>query len=130
MSVYPMCVRASYGLLSLRKGVQRLNPSVNELFRVLSTDTSKPPDSQSSPGGGVTQAILQERLQQQQRAQVSSLSKLAFYSNLHFHSFTEACCFISRTNRLCGGHLRVRLSTLNCGFWLFYVVSSSMVLAE
>ncbi|XP_063061908.1 mitochondrial import inner membrane translocase subunit TIM50 [Engraulis encrasicolus] len=69
MSVYPMCVRASYGLLSLRKGVQRLNPSVNELFRVLSTDTSKPPDSQSSPGGGVTQAILQERLQQQQRAQ-------------------------------------------------------------
>ncbi|KAL2096435.1 hypothetical protein ACEWY4_008583 [Coilia grayii] len=66
MSVYPMCVRASYGLLHLRKGVRCLNPSVNELFRVLSTDTSK---TDSRPGGGVAQAILQERLQQQQRTQ-------------------------------------------------------------
>lgn len=68
MSVYPMCVRASHGLLRLRKGVRCLDPSMMDLIRVLSTD---PPKPDSSPAGGLAQAILQERLQQQQRSQVS-----------------------------------------------------------
>ncbi|XP_012683519.1 mitochondrial import inner membrane translocase subunit TIM50 [Clupea harengus] len=69
MSVYPMCVRASHGLLRLRKGVRCLDPSMMDLIRVLSTD---PPKPDSSPAGGLAQAILQERLQQQQRSQDQS----------------------------------------------------------
>ncbi|XP_041918934.1 mitochondrial import inner membrane translocase subunit TIM50 isoform X2 [Alosa pseudoharengus] len=71
MSVYPMCIRASHGFLRLRKGVRCLDPSVMDLIRVLSTDPSK---SDSNAVGGLAQAILQERLQQQQRSQ-DQLSK-------------------------------------------------------
>ncbi|XP_062408353.1 mitochondrial import inner membrane translocase subunit TIM50 [Sardina pilchardus] len=71
MSVYPMCIRASHGLLRLRKGVRCLDPSVMDFIRAQSTDPSK---SDSNAVGGLAQAILQERLQQQQRSQ-DQLSK-------------------------------------------------------
>lgn len=64
MSVYPMCIRASRGFLRLRRGVSSLDHNVVELIRGLSTDPSK---SDRDAVGGLAQAILQERLQQQHR---------------------------------------------------------------
>lgn len=67
VSMYPMCVRASRGLLRLRQGTTGTSaPAVLDVFRGLSTDTTS-----SSATGGLAQAILQERLQQQQKSQVS-----------------------------------------------------------
>uniref|UniRef100_A0A673IDM2 Mitochondrial import inner membrane translocase subunit TIM50 n=1 Tax=Sinocyclocheilus rhinocerous TaxID=307959 RepID=A0A673IDM2_9TELE len=65
LSVYPMCVRASRGLLRLRQGARGSTaPAVLDVVRTLSSDTSS-----SSATGGLAQAILQERLQQQQKSQ-------------------------------------------------------------
>ncbi|XP_068173138.1 mitochondrial import inner membrane translocase subunit TIM50 [Antennarius striatus] len=67
-SVFPMCVRASRGLLRLRNGV--VGPpsaSVVDIVRTLSTD--KPPAVTGGATGGLAQAILQERLQQQHPSQ-------------------------------------------------------------
>lgn len=69
VSMYPMCVRASRGLLRLRQGTtSTAATAVLDVFRGLSTDTTS-----SSATGGLAQAILQERLQQQQKSQVSVL---------------------------------------------------------
>ncbi|XP_039987543.1 mitochondrial import inner membrane translocase subunit TIM50 [Xiphias gladius] len=63
-SVFPMCVRASRGLLRLRSGAAGASsPAVVDIVRTLSTD--KP----GGTTGGLAQAILQERLQQQQQQQ-------------------------------------------------------------
>ncbi|KAA0701937.1 Mitochondrial import inner membrane translocase subunit TIM50 [Triplophysa tibetana] len=65
VSMYPMCVRASRGLLRLRQGTPSIAATaVLDVFRGLSTDTTS-----SSATGGLAQAILQERLQQQQKSQ-------------------------------------------------------------
>ncbi|KAL0174106.1 hypothetical protein M9458_030074, partial [Cirrhinus mrigala] len=65
VSMYPMCVRASRGLLRLRQGASGTTaPAVLDVVRALSADTSS-----SSATGGLAQAILQERLQQQQKSQ-------------------------------------------------------------
>ncbi|XP_036417069.1 mitochondrial import inner membrane translocase subunit TIM50 [Colossoma macropomum] len=61
VSLFPMCVRASRGLLRLRSG------AALEVVRALSTQRSTGGDSSAT--GGLAQAILQERLQQQQRSQ-------------------------------------------------------------
>ncbi|XP_008299486.1 mitochondrial import inner membrane translocase subunit TIM50 [Stegastes partitus] len=67
-SVFPMCVRASRGLLRLRSGAAGAStPAVADIIRTLSTD--KPPAASGSATGGLAQAILQERLQQQQQSQ-------------------------------------------------------------
>ncbi|XP_071388312.1 mitochondrial import inner membrane translocase subunit TIM50-like, partial [Centroberyx affinis] len=67
-AMFPMCVRASRGLLRLRRGVPGASsPAVVDIVRTLSTD--KPPAGDGSATGGLAQAILQERLQQQQRSQ-------------------------------------------------------------
>ncbi|GLD65700.1 mitochondrial import inner membrane translocase subunit TIM50 [Lates japonicus] len=67
-SVFPMCVRASRGLLRLRSGVAGAScPAVVDIVRTLSTD--KPPAGAGGATGGLAQAILQERLQQQQQSQ-------------------------------------------------------------
>ncbi|XP_018542665.1 LOW QUALITY PROTEIN: mitochondrial import inner membrane translocase subunit TIM50 [Lates calcarifer] len=67
-SVFPMCVRASRGLLRLRSGMAGAScPAVVDIVRTLSTD--KPPAGASGATGGLAQAILQERLQQQQQSQ-------------------------------------------------------------
>ncbi|XP_076002087.1 mitochondrial import inner membrane translocase subunit TIM50 [Genypterus blacodes] len=62
-SVLSMCVRASRGLLRLRSAV----PPASDILRTLSTVT--PPDGSGSATGGLAQAILQDRLQQQQHSQ-------------------------------------------------------------
>ncbi|KAI4886501.1 hypothetical protein NFI96_024858 [Prochilodus magdalenae] len=68
VSVFPMCVRASRGLLRLRSGVVGASaPAALEVVRALSTQKSTGGDSRAT--GGLAQAILQERLQQQQRSQ-------------------------------------------------------------
>ncbi|XP_056612632.1 mitochondrial import inner membrane translocase subunit TIM50 [Triplophysa dalaica] len=68
VSMYPMCVRASRGLLRLRQGTTSTAPTaLLDVFRGLSTDTTS-----SSATGGLAQAILQERLQQQQKSQGQS----------------------------------------------------------
>ncbi|TKS80554.1 Mitochondrial import inner membrane translocase subunit TIM50 [Collichthys lucidus] len=56
--VFPMCVRASRGLL------RASSRSTVDIVRTLSTD--KPPAGAGSATGGLAQAILQERLQQGQ----------------------------------------------------------------
>lgn len=67
VSMYPMCVRASRGLLRLRQGANgSITPAVLDVVRSLSADTSS-----SSATGGLAQAILQDRLQQQ-KSQVSA----------------------------------------------------------
>ncbi|XP_028818865.1 mitochondrial import inner membrane translocase subunit TIM50 [Denticeps clupeoides] len=66
--MYPMCVRASRGLLRLRsRGTGGAGPAAAALVRALSSDRSAA--GGSSATGGLAQAILQERLQQQQKAQ-------------------------------------------------------------
>lgn len=68
-----MCMRASRGLLRLRNGaVCSSSPSVVDIVRTVSTD--KPPVGPGSATGGLAQAILQERLQQQQQSQVRRLA--------------------------------------------------------
>uniref|UniRef100_A0A4W4HLH9 Mitochondrial import inner membrane translocase subunit TIM50 n=1 Tax=Electrophorus electricus TaxID=8005 RepID=A0A4W4HLH9_ELEEL len=68
VSMYPMCVLASRGLLRLRKGVRGpLAPAVLELGRALSADKSA--GGERSATGVLAQAILQERLQKQQKSQ-------------------------------------------------------------
>ncbi|XP_059187197.1 LOW QUALITY PROTEIN: mitochondrial import inner membrane translocase subunit TIM50 [Centropristis striata] len=65
-AVYPMCLRASRGLLRLRSGaVGASSPAVVDIVRTLSTE--KPPAGAGGATGGLAQAILQERLQQQQQ---------------------------------------------------------------
>uniref|UniRef100_A0A8D0CSP9 Mitochondrial import inner membrane translocase subunit TIM50 n=1 Tax=Sander lucioperca TaxID=283035 RepID=A0A8D0CSP9_SANLU len=67
-SVFPMCLRASRGLLRIRSGaVGASAPAVVDIVRTLSTD--KPPAGTGSATGGLAQAILQERLQQQKQSQ-------------------------------------------------------------
>ncbi|KAL3991296.1 cholesteryl ester transfer protein [Sarotherodon galilaeus] len=64
--VLPMCLRASRGLLRLRSAAAGASaPAVVDIIRTLSTD--KPPAAAASATGGLAQAILQERLQQQQQ---------------------------------------------------------------
>uniref|UniRef100_G3PJN6 Mitochondrial import inner membrane translocase subunit TIM50 n=1 Tax=Gasterosteus aculeatus TaxID=69293 RepID=G3PJN6_GASAC len=63
--VFPMCVRASRGLLRLRSGASSM--SVGDIVRTLSTDN--PPAGTSGATGGLAQAILQQRLQQQSKSQ-------------------------------------------------------------
>ncbi|XP_031728343.1 mitochondrial import inner membrane translocase subunit TIM50 [Anarrhichthys ocellatus] len=66
--VFPMCVRASRGLLRLRSGaVGASSLAVVDIIRTLSTD--KPPTGTGSATAGLAQAILQQRLQQQQQQQ-------------------------------------------------------------
>ncbi|XP_061637856.1 mitochondrial import inner membrane translocase subunit TIM50 isoform X2 [Phyllopteryx taeniolatus] len=60
---FPMCVRASRGLLRLRCGA----PAAVDVVRTLSTD--KPAAGHDGATGGLAQAILQERLQQQSQGQ-------------------------------------------------------------
>ncbi|XP_076832915.1 mitochondrial import inner membrane translocase subunit TIM50 [Brachyhypopomus gauderio] len=68
LSVYPMCVRASRGLLRLRSGVGGLSaPVVLDSGRALSADTSKGGESST---GSLAQTILQERLQKDQPSPV------------------------------------------------------------
>uniref|UniRef100_A0A8C7UKG2 Mitochondrial import inner membrane translocase subunit TIM50 n=1 Tax=Oncorhynchus mykiss TaxID=8022 RepID=A0A8C7UKG2_ONCMY len=67
-SMFPMCVRASRGLLRLRNGGRGGSNSTGvALIRALSTE--KPQTGDGSATGGLAQAILQERLQQQQKSQ-------------------------------------------------------------
>uniref|UniRef100_A0A673WDI3 Mitochondrial import inner membrane translocase subunit TIM50 n=1 Tax=Salmo trutta TaxID=8032 RepID=A0A673WDI3_SALTR len=66
-SMFPMCVRASRGLLTLRNWSRRgSTPVVVDLIRALSTEK---PTGEGSATGGLAQAILQERLKQQQKSQ-------------------------------------------------------------
>ncbi|XP_061916729.1 mitochondrial import inner membrane translocase subunit TIM50-like [Entelurus aequoreus] len=66
--VFPMCVRASRGLVRLRSGaVGTSTPALVDTVRALSTE--KPPAGQVGATGGLAQAILQERLQQQSQGQ-------------------------------------------------------------
>ncbi|XP_056139661.1 mitochondrial import inner membrane translocase subunit TIM50 [Lampris incognitus] len=67
-SVFPMCVRASRGLLRLRSGGQAGCPSSSsglDILRALSTE--KPPAGGVGATGGLAQSILQDRLKQQSR---------------------------------------------------------------
>ncbi|KAK2846542.1 hypothetical protein Q5P01_009541 [Channa striata] len=67
-SVFPMCVRASRGLLRFRSGAAGASSAAMlDIVRTLSTD--KPPAGTGGATGGLAQAILQERLQQQQEQQ-------------------------------------------------------------
>ena len=69
-SMFPMCVRATRGLLSLRNGTTGGSvAAVTDLIRGLSTE--RPTTVEGSSTGGIAQAILQDRLQQQQKKQVS-----------------------------------------------------------
>ncbi|XP_061683127.1 mitochondrial import inner membrane translocase subunit TIM50 isoform X3 [Syngnathoides biaculeatus] len=61
--VFPMCARASRGLLRLRNGT----PVAVDVARLLSTD--KPAAGDDSATGGLARAILQQRLQQQSQGQ-------------------------------------------------------------
>ncbi|XP_070982491.1 mitochondrial import inner membrane translocase subunit TIM50-like [Oncorhynchus clarkii lewisi] len=66
-SMFPMCVRASRGLLTLRNWSRRgSTPAVVDLIRALSTEK---PTGEGSATGGLAQSILQERLKQQQNSQ-------------------------------------------------------------
>ncbi|KAM9452547.1 mitochondrial import inner membrane translocase subunit TIM50-like isoform 2-T2 [Salvelinus alpinus] len=66
-SMFPMCVRASRGLLTLRSWSRRgSTPAVVDLIRAISTEK---PTGEGSATGGLAQAILQERLKQQQKSQ-------------------------------------------------------------
>ncbi|KAK1900099.1 Mitochondrial import inner membrane translocase subunit TIM50 [Dissostichus eleginoides] len=63
-AVFPMCLRTTRGLLRLRNRAEgACSPAVLDLVRTLSTD--KPPAGNSSATGGLAQAILQTKLQQQ-----------------------------------------------------------------
>lgn len=63
-----MCVRASRGLLRLRSGAAgALCPATVNRVRTLSSE--KPASGEQSATGGLAQAILQERLQQQSQGQ-------------------------------------------------------------
>ncbi|KAK2913104.1 mitochondrial import inner membrane translocase subunit TIM50 isoform X1 [Channa argus] len=65
-SMFPMCVRASRGLLRVRSGTAGVSSAaVLDIVRTLSTD--KPPAATGGATGGLAQAILQERLQQQEQ---------------------------------------------------------------
>ncbi|XP_030008663.1 mitochondrial import inner membrane translocase subunit TIM50 [Sphaeramia orbicularis] len=66
--VFPMCVRASRGLLRLRNRAAGA-PSAAVVDTVRSLSMDKPPVGAGSATGGLAQAILQERLQQQQQSQ-------------------------------------------------------------
>ncbi|XP_053278743.1 mitochondrial import inner membrane translocase subunit TIM50, partial [Pleuronectes platessa] len=67
-SVFPMCVRASRGLLRLRGGAAAASsPATAHSVRSLSSD--KPASGAGGATGGLAQAILQERLQQQSQGQ-------------------------------------------------------------
>ncbi|XP_034534871.1 mitochondrial import inner membrane translocase subunit TIM50-like [Notolabrus celidotus] len=67
-AAFPMCVRASRGLLGGTRGLLRLHGgAVVDPVRTLSTE--KPPAGAGGATGGLAQAILQERLQQQQQSQ-------------------------------------------------------------
>lgn len=69
-----MCVRATRGLLRLRSGsTGPLSPAALVFVRGASTDMSQ--HETGSATGGLAQAILQERLQQQQ-SQVRRLARL------------------------------------------------------
>ncbi|KAJ0022448.1 hypothetical protein NQD34_009938 [Periophthalmus magnuspinnatus] len=66
--VFPMCVRASRGFLRLRSGaVGALFPATVDSIRTLSSE--KPASGGDSATGGLAQAILRERLQQQSQGQ-------------------------------------------------------------
>ncbi|XP_052380965.1 mitochondrial import inner membrane translocase subunit TIM50-like [Oncorhynchus keta] len=66
-SMFPMCVRASRGLLTLRNWSRRgSTPAVVDLIRALSTEKTT---GEGSATGGLAQSILQERLKQQQNSQ-------------------------------------------------------------
>ncbi|KAK5904213.1 hypothetical protein CesoFtcFv8_005800 [Champsocephalus esox] len=67
-TVFPMCLRTTRGLLRLRNRAEGASsPAVLDLVRTLSTD--KPPVGNSSATGGLAQAILQTKLQQQSQGQ-------------------------------------------------------------
>nr|XP_043888485.1 mitochondrial import inner membrane translocase subunit TIM50 isoform X1 [Solea senegalensis] len=68
-SIFPMCMRASRGLLRLSSGMTGVaSPAaVDSLVRTMSSD--KQPTGAGSATGGLAQSILQERLQQQQQQQ-------------------------------------------------------------
>ncbi|CAG02105.1 unnamed protein product, partial [Tetraodon nigroviridis] len=67
-SVLPMCVRATRGLLNLRSGsAGPISPAALGLVRGAATDPPLP--ATESATGGLAQAILQERLQQQSQGQ-------------------------------------------------------------
>ncbi|XP_033934923.1 mitochondrial import inner membrane translocase subunit TIM50-like, partial [Pseudochaenichthys georgianus] len=67
-TVFPMCLRTTRGLLRLRNRAEGASsPAVLDLVRTLSTD--KPPAGNSSATGGLAQAILQTKLQQQSQGQ-------------------------------------------------------------
>lgn len=66
-----MCVRASRGLLRLRSGPAASGcPGLADTVRTLSS--GEPAGGSGSATGGLAQAILQERLQQQQHSQVGA----------------------------------------------------------
>ncbi|XP_010892157.1 mitochondrial import inner membrane translocase subunit TIM50 [Esox lucius] len=66
LSMFPMCVRAGRGLLRLRDGDRGFfTPALAAFIRALSTDKPQTGESIDSASGGLAQAILQERLQQQ-----------------------------------------------------------------
>ncbi|XP_029536423.1 mitochondrial import inner membrane translocase subunit TIM50-like [Oncorhynchus nerka] len=66
-SMFPMCVRASRGLLTLRNWSRRgSTPAVVDLIRALSTEKTT---GEGSATGGLAQSILQERLKQQHNSQ-------------------------------------------------------------
>lgn len=88
--MYPMCVRASRGLLRLRQGANSsIAPAVLDVVRSLSADTSS-----SSATGGLAQAILQERLQQQQKSQVSAMTAWHSYIDSQLLIFGEIFTFL------------------------------------
>lgn len=70
VSVFPMCVRATRGLLRLRAEIKAgRSTAVSVLTRALSRDPST--GEQNSAADGLTQAILQDRLLQQQKSPVN-----------------------------------------------------------
>ncbi|XP_048837199.1 mitochondrial import inner membrane translocase subunit TIM50 [Brienomyrus brachyistius] len=67
VSVFPMCVRATRGLLRLRTDIRAgRSLAVSVLTRALSSDRST--GEQNNAAEGLTQAILQDRLLQQQKS--------------------------------------------------------------
>ncbi|KAK1900029.1 Mitochondrial import inner membrane translocase subunit TIM50 [Dissostichus eleginoides] len=71
-AVFPMCLRTTRGLLRLRNRAEgACSPAVLDLVRTLSTD--KPPAGNSSATGGLAQAILQTKLQQQSQVGTDNL---------------------------------------------------------
>lgn len=82
-SVFPMCVRATRGFLKLRSGsTGPISPAALGFVRGASKDISLP--ETESATGGLAQAILQERLQQQ-----SQVRRLAPLCTLDFLSSTR-----------------------------------------